>query len=95
MLVDLIFNEQVKLYFEYELFFFLYYYSCLNKYHSIINVWRQNFTYLEQRLIGCLLGDGWLERKSSTANTRFRFEQSYINEGRFFFIYIISLFFIV
>lgn len=34
-----------------------------------------------------------MERKSPTANTRFRFEQSHINSGRFFYLYYFCVFY--
>lgn len=52
-----------------------------------------SFTDLEQRLIGCLLGDGWLERKSPKANVRFRYEQSKNNADRFYFLYQFFVFY--
>jgi hypothetical protein len=42
---------------------------------------------IEQKLIGCLLGDGWLEKKSMKSNTRFRYEQSIKHKARFYFTY--------
>lgn len=48
---------------------------------------------LEQRLIGALLGDGWLERRSQTSNARFRYEQSHKHEGRFFYLYYFCVFY--
>lgn len=50
-------------------------------------------TKIEQRLIGALLGDGWLERKSNTSNVRFKYEQSYKHEGRFYFLYYYLVFY--
>lgn len=51
------------------------------------------FTIIQQRLIGALLGDGWLERKSDTSNVRFRYEQSGKHSERFFFLYYFFVFF--
>lgn len=44
--------------------------------------------FLEQAVIGNILGDAWLERKSPKANARFRFEQaSPKHDERFYYIY--------
>jgi LAGLIDADG DNA endonuclease family len=51
------------------------------------------YTIIEQRLIGVLLGDGWLERKSETSNVRFRYEQSGKHAERFFSLYYFFVFF--
>lgn len=54
-------------------------------------------SFIEQKLVGALLGvglhrsglhrSGWLERKSPTSNTRFRFEQSLKHSQRFYNLY--------
>ena len=44
--------------------------------------------YLEQVIIGNLLGDAWMERKSPTANARLRYEQtSPKHDDRFYYTY--------
>jgi len=46
-------------------------------------------TLIEQKTVGALLGDGWLElkKKSPSSNTRFRFEQSLKHSQRFYNLY--------
>ena len=53
---------------------------------SLVTVFGNN--YLEQVIIGNLLGDAWLERKSPTANARLRYEQTHPNHSeQFFFVW--------
>lgn len=45
--------------------------------------------FLEQVVVGNILGDAWIERKSSTSNARLRYSQaSPLHDGCFFYTYI-------
>ena len=61
--------------------------STVRHYHSdsIINY----SNYLEQIVIGNILGDAWMERKSATSNARLRYQQtSPKHDGRFYYTFL-------